>query len=249
MESGSLLFTERARAAGTYLLALSLAGALALSSVACSDGTTATGPDDGPGGDEGSVTFYVGNPGQASASIGPSARASVSGARPPVDPDQIHSLEIMVESIQAHMTTSATGTPPWITIDLDPPVMIDPATLELGQVAVMTSAEMPEGDYDIVRLIPESVTVQFQTSSSTTPIVVGQREYAPAPAEHPATVPSGRITIPTAHFTVDDGGGAVMIVWDAEETAATVNATGSGMILVLPVFNEATPGQEADLEP
>ncbi|MGH7541002.1 MAG: hypothetical protein ACRELC_08390, partial [Gemmatimonadota bacterium] len=87
----------------------------------------------------------------------------------------------------------------------------------------------------------------FQTSSSTTPIIVGNHEYDPAPATHEVTVPSGRILIPTAHFTVDGGGGVVLIVWDVDATAATINATGSGKILLRPVFVEGDEEAEDQL--
>lgn len=218
------------------------AAAIALSLAACSDDGI-QGPDGNGGDDTSPVTFYVGNPVQGASSLAASLRASLVGSLPPVDPEAIASLEIVVSLIEAHRAgpeNSASGTPRWVDIPLDPPVVIDPATLEAGEFQVMATADIPEGDYDIVRLIPESVTVQFQTSSSTTPIVVGKHEYDPAPATHEVTVPSGRITIPTANFAVGAGGGLVLIVWDPEETAATVNATGSGKILLKPVFNEGS---------
>ena len=230
--------------------ALWIAGmfALAVPLAACSDG--ATGPDGDGSGDEAPVTFYVGNPGPASAASVSGARASVSGARPPVDASQIASLEIVVESIEAHQSGSATGTAPWVTVDLNPSVVIDPAVLDAGEVQAMTETELPVGDYDMVRLIPESITVQFQTSSSTTPLVIGNHEYEPAPTEHSVEIPGGLdkgILVPTAHFTVENDGGVLLIMWDADASAASINATGSGKILMRPVFNEADPGDEVGL--
>lgn len=254
MGSSFTSFIERARAAAATLPTLALSGAVALAIGACSDGGTTTGPpgDDSDGsGSDGEVTFYVGGAAQASASMSPRVRASVSGARPPVDPEQIASLEIVVSTIEAHRaggSGSATTTPAWVGIDLDPPVVIDPAVLGAGQFEAMAEGDLPPGDYDNVRLIPESITVQFQTSSSTTPIVVGNHEYAPAPATHDVELPSGSIKIPTAHFTVDDNGGILVIMWDADATAASINATGSGMILMRPTFVEGPSSVEAELE-
>ncbi|MFQ5948895.1 MAG: hypothetical protein ACE5KX_08550, partial [Acidimicrobiia bacterium] len=178
--------------------------AVALPLTACSDSLTT-----GPGGEEvGSVTFYVGNPGRTSAATLPAALASVAGAMPPVEPEQIASLEIVVSTIEAHWagsSGSASTTPRWVGIDLNPWLNIDPATLDAGQVEEIWEGDLPEGEYDNVRLIPESITVQFQTSSSTTPIVVGNHEYAPAPATHDVQLPGGfdkGIKIPTAHFSV-----------------------------------------------
>jgi len=227
--------SARAMALGAALLATAFA--------ACSDDVQ--GPNGA--GDDGEVTFYVGNPGQASAAFIPALAWSVSDALPPVEPEQIASLEIVVSVLEAHQSGSASGTAPWVNIPLDAPLIIDPLTIGAGQVEVMTSAVLPAGDYDNLRLIPETVTVQFLNSASSTPIIVGNHEFAPAPAVHEVTVPSGRIQIPTAHFTVDGGGGTVLILWDADETAASVNATGSGKILLRPVFVEASEEDEEDL--
>lgn len=224
----------RGNALGAALLALAFA--------ACSDDVQ--GP--GTGGD-GEVDFYVGNAAQASAAMAPALALSLSGALPPVEPEQIASLEIVVETMEAHLSGSASGTAPWVDIPLDAPLILDPATIAAGEVDLLTSAVLPPGDYDNLRLIPESVTVQFQTSASATPIIVGNQEYAPAPAVHDVTVPSGRIQIPTAHFTVGAGGGTVLILWDAGETAASINATGSGMILLRPVFVEGSDDDEEEL--
>lgn len=227
---------RRVGAIGAAALALSLAG--------CSDDEIAGPPDTGP------VTFYVGSSDAASASLVSAALASTAGARPPIDPEAIASLEITVGLIEAHHIStpgSATTTPTWVGIPLDPPVVIDPATLAAGEVEAFASGQLPAGDYNNVRLIPESVTVQFLTSSSTTPLVVGNHEFAPAPATHPVTVPSGEIRIPTAHFTVDGNGDVVLIVWDVDETAADVNATGSGTILLRPVFVEGSEQAENQL--
>lgn len=237
----SSLLSGRVRRAGAFGAAI-----FALSFAACADDGI-QGPGGGDG--DGAVTFYVGNPGQASAALVPAA-LSVAGSLPPVEPEQIASLAIEVSLIEAHRTVpdgSASGTTPWVEIPLDPPVIIDPAVLAAGGFEVITTADLPAGDYDNLRLTPEAVTVQFQTSSSTTPIVVGNHSYDPAPATHDVTVPSGRIQIPTAHFTVDDGGGVVLIMWDVDETAASINATGSGMILLRPVFVEGDEEDEEEL--
>lgn len=229
-----------ARPAPVARCALLMSGLLALSLPlgGCSDGAT-TGPGGNGGEAEGSVTFFVGNSGSASASIAPSAQASVSGARPPVDPSQILSFEILVEAIEAHRKGgSATTTPPWVSIPLNPSASIDPAALDAGEVEVMADADLPVGEYDMVRLIPESISVTFQTSSSTTPIVVGNHEFAPL-VPHAAEIPGGLdkgILVPTAHFSVEPGVNQVTIMWDADATAASFNATGSGKILVRPVF-------------
>lgn len=134
-------------------------------------------------------------------------------------------------------------------MDLDPSVTINPPTLDAGQVAVMTTTTLPLGEYDNVRLIPESITVQFVTSSTTTPIVVGNQEFAPAPTTHEVELPGGLdtgILIPTAHFSVTEEGGVVLLLWDADATAASVNAAGSGLILLRPVFVEADEEVEED---
>lgn len=209
--------------------------ALTLSVGACSDDVQ------GPvGAADGDVVFYVGNSGQASAAIASSILASASRTLPPVDPDRIESLEIVVSLMEAHHSNpggSASSTSAWVDIPLDAPLIIDPATIAAGEVEVMTSAPLPAGEYDNLRLTPESVTIQFTSSASSTPIMVGNHTYEPAPVTHDVTVPSGRIQIPTAHFVVD-GGGVVLILWDADATAASINATGSGKILLQPVFVE-----------
>lgn len=233
------LLSGRARrlsAMGVALVGLSVA--------ACSDADV-----QGPVGD-GEVAFYVGSPAGGSASIASDIMRSVASSLPPVDADQIASLEIVVSMMEAHHSNpggSASSTTAWVDIPLDAPLVIDPATLAAGEVEAMTSAVLPAGDYDNLRLIPESVLVQFQTSSSTTPIMVGNHAYDPAPTEHEVTVPSGSIQVPTAHFTVDAGGGVVLILWDADETAASINATGSGMILLRPVFVEGSASEEEEL--
>lgn len=207
-------------------------------------GCSPAGPE-GPEG-PGSVTFYVGSPGQASAAILPGARASVAGGRPPVEADQIASLQIEVGEIEAHRS----GGGGWVSVGLAASVTIDPPTLDAGEVAVMATTALPVGDYDNVRLIPESISVQFLTSSTTTPIVVGNHEFDPAPATHEVELPGGLdtgILIPTAHFSVSEDGGVVLLMWDADATAASVNATGSGMILLRPVFVEADEEVEGGL--
>ncbi|MGH7540475.1 MAG: hypothetical protein ACRELC_05710, partial [Gemmatimonadota bacterium] len=113
------------------------AAAVALSLVACSDDGIP-----GPDGDEdtGPVTFYLGNPVQGSAALMPAALASVAGSLPPVEPEQIASLEIVVSLIEAHRAGgdgSASSTARWVGIPLDPPVIIDPATIDAGEVQVM----------------------------------------------------------------------------------------------------------------
>lgn len=238
----SILGSVRPRRASALGMA-----ALALFFAACSDDTIG-----GPGGGSGSgeVTFYVGNAAGASPAIAPTVMKSLASSMPPVAPEQIASLEIVVSLMEAHHSMpggSASSTAAWVGIPLDAPVIIDPTTIAAGEFEAITSASLPAGDYDNLRLIPESVTVQFHGSSSTTPIIVGNHEYAPAPATHDVTVPSGRIQIPTAHFTVDDAGGVVIILWDADETAASINATGSGKILLRPVFVEGSAADEEEL--
>ncbi len=221
---------------------LVLTGALALA-VPLS-GCSPPGPAEPEG--PGSVTFYVGDPGGASADVLTGPQASIAGGRPAVEADQISSLEIAVAHIEAHQS----GGGGWIGVDLDPSVTINPPTLDAGQVAVMTTTTLPLGEYDNVRLIPESITVQFVTSSTTTPIVVGNQEFAPAPTTHAVELPGGLdtgILIPTAHFSVTEEGGVVLLFWDADATAASVNATGSGLILLRPVFVEADEEVEEDL--
>lgn len=251
---GTIRRSGAARSLGTLA-----AIAFALPFLACSDGATTGLGLDGPDGDgsdsdpvadeqPGTTSFYVGNPADASAAVVPGALASVSGAggQPPIRGDQIFSLEIEVVRIEAHREAGGG----WIGFDIDPPVTIDPATLNEGEVEVMTSEDVPEGDYDKVRIIPESITVQFQTSSSTTPIVVGRHEFDPAPTEHDVQIPGGNdkgILIPTGRFSVGENGDDLVIVWDADESAATIIATGSGKLLMRPVFVEADEEEEAAL--
>lgn len=236
---------ERTHTARSRGLGALCAVACTLPFLACSDGG-AVGPDGDADQQPGVTTFLVGNAGPtAAATVAPAARASVSGStgQPPIRGDQIASLEIVVVQIDAHRSEGGG----WVEFAIDP-VTIDPATLDAGEVEVMASEDVPEGDYDKIRLIPESITVQFQTSSTTTPIVVGNFEYDPAPAEHDVEIPGGMdkgILVPTAHFSVGPNGDQILILWDADASAATIVATGSGKLLMRPVFVEADEEEEA----
>ncbi len=57
---------------------------------------------------------------------------------------------------------------------------------------------------------------------------------------HDLTVPSGVVKIPTAHCEVGEEEGSVLvIVFQADASAAAITATGSGRLLMRPVLVEA----------
>lgn len=237
---------ERPRAAVASLSTLVLAGAFALTMTGCSEGDTTGPPDDDQDGDggAGTVTFFVGNAGQASATVLSRARASVSGAKKPVD---IETLRMTLTSIEAHMVESASGTPPWVPVEFDPPLpelVFDPSAPP-GDFEPVLTGELPQGEYNLVRLFAEEMWVDFaDPSASGTPIKVGPCELS-ATEEHAAQRPGGNdkpILIPNVDLSVDGDGTPVFLVWDEDQIQTSVNVTGNCMILVRPVLHH----QEGD---
>lgn len=173
--------------------------------------------------------------GISSESDVPPPSFSVNGLRPPVAPFQIHALSIAVDRVEAK---PAEG--PWSTVwargEGEDPLTFDLAALEAGELELVAAAELGAGAYENVRLSVSSAWISFEEA-----VEVGNVTYAPYTEieEHDLTIPSGVIKIPTAHFEVgEEEGGVLVIVFQADASAAAIAATGSGRLLMRPVLVE-----------
>lgn len=231
---------ERPRAAVASLPTLVLSGALALAVSGCSEGDATGLPEEPGNGSEGTgdVTFLIGNSSQASAAVLPRAQASATGAKRPAD---IESLRMSLSSIEAHMVASASGTPPWIPVDFAPPgpeIVFDPDAPP-GDFQPFLEGELPEGEYNMVRLFAEEMWVEFvNPSASGTPITIGNCEFEDT--EHAAERPGGNdkpIMVPNVDLSVDAGQNVVVLEWAGSEILASVNVTGNCQVMVRPVLH------------
>lgn len=177
---------------------------------------------------------------------GPGTAASVAGRTgAQIDFGQVARLELDVERVEAHRAGG-----PWESFDIEP-VTLDLAAIAPGEGRVLAAADLPEGDYTMVRLFLSDARIVFGED-----VVVGPRTFAAtdeggAEVVHALEIPSADQTglkVPTGRFSVDAEGGTAALVFEPEQTLATVVATGSGRVMMSPVLREADEQEERALE-
>ena len=235
----STSFLAPARAA--LVLSLGLAFGCAEVAGPLGDGTDPAGP--GSASSETRIYLTGGSGSSAQGALAP--LFSVAGGGP-LTLAQIHDFAVEIDEVQAKPEEG-----PWETVwsqgEEEDPLQITLEVLQSGEVELLASAEgLPAGSYEHVRFAVSDAWIAFAEA-----VTVGQNTYeAYTDVEsYPMKVPSDELKVPTAHFDVsEEGGGTVVIVFDAGESAAKIIATGSGMILMRPVLTEADEEEEAEVE-
>jgi hypothetical protein len=147
--------------------------------------------------------------------------------------DNVEALEVSISRIEARRSGGPeAGGEPWISIGLETPVLVDlltlPADYERG--LLVAREELPAGTYGQLRLNISEASVVFRNSFR-----VGNTAYA-AGERIPLTVPSGRIALQGATFTVTEEAGAeIGVVFDPDASVRKIVATGSGKLSISPV--------------
>jgi uncharacterized protein DUF4382 len=169
----------------------------------------------------------------AGAAVAPSF--NLSGETSVVPTSDVASLTVQVRRVEALPRGGDEDSDHgWVSVDVSAGGAIDLMALPTDPAGGITLAagDVPVGTYAKVRLFFTEAAVTFNTD-----VTVGAETYA-AGVAHPVTFPSGASSgIKTqVGFEVPDGGGAVIVAFDAETTFRHVAATGSGQINVPPVL-------------
>lgn len=221
------------------LLGLAIAGALVTGVGACTDSAGLDGT--------GSVEVTMQQSAVPLVQIADGLALSGFDAAGKVSPSQVDSLLIMVTSISFLADTSDVATDPeaedccsyWIHLGLTDPVWIDLASLpdETTTPLIIAAGDVPVGMYRMVRLLVGDAYVFFNE-----PISVGNAASFEAGVPHQVTVPSGMqtgIKTNTDFEVTADGDGnplAVNLVFDPASTYNNLHGTGSGKVMLSPIF-------------
>jgi hypothetical protein len=121
----------------------------------------------------------------------------------------------------------------WLSLDVGDArfnLLALPTTPEAG--IPLVTGELPPGDYAGVRLFVSDVTAWFNA-----PVHVGPAAFEPN-VGYAVVVPSGdQSGIKTDQgFSIPEGGGDVVLVFDEHASLANVTATGNGKVILAPVI-------------
>jgi hypothetical protein len=221
------------------ILGLAVAGAVAVGTSACTD---SAGPHT-----TGSVEVTMQQSTAPLVQIADGLALTGLDAAGKVSPSQVDSLVIMVTSISFLADTSDVATDPeaedccsyWIHLGLTDPVWIDLANLpdETTNPLIIAAGDVPVGMYRMVRLLVGDAYVIFNE-----PIQVGNAASFAEGVPHGVTVPSGAQTGLKTHTDFEvtaDGDGnplEVNLVFDPSSTYNNLHGTGSGKIMLSPIF-------------
>ncbi|MDH3291701.1 MAG: DUF4382 domain-containing protein [Gemmatimonadota bacterium] len=221
------------------ILGLAMAGAMAVGAGACAD---SAGLDH-----TGSVEVTMSQSAVPLVQIVDGLALSGLDAEGKVSPSQVDSLLIEVTSISFLADSSDVATDPdaeeccgyWIHLGLTDAVWIDLANLpdETTNPLIIAAGEVPVGMYRKVRLLVGNAYVIFNE-----PIQVGNAASFEAGVPHEVTVPSGMQTglkTDTDFEVTADGDGNptdVNLVFDPSSTYNNLHGTGSGKVMLSPVF-------------
>lgn len=195
-------------------------------------------------GDETRVVLTRG--GSSSASLAPAFYAAVASALPPATLDKVESIDITLTQVQVlpQGGDEEAETGGWVTLDLTGPTAVNflalPTDAATGGLEV-ARGELPEGTYGNLRLLYSAATITFKE-----PVTVGQTTY-PAGEPLELTIPSGKIKVPAASFTVAaETGTTIKVVFDADTSVRNIVATGANKIIMTPVIGarEVEEGDE-----
>jgi hypothetical protein len=204
--------------------------AAAIGTVACSDSTGVDGTAP--------VEFSLRMDGSAlttAAFAGALSASMMEG----VTPSQVDSLFVLVTSVSflpAEADSGEVDDSAWVYLVPDTAITIDLMALPTENDSLFVTGELPVGDYGKVRLQVGGAAVWFNETITQGPATLG------ADTEHEVTVPSGSTSgIKTdLGFTVeDDGSGtpaAVNLLFDPSLTFSNLHVTGSGKVVLSPVF-------------
>lgn len=221
------------------ILGLAVAGAVAVGVGACTD---SAGLDT-----MGSVEVTMHQSAVPLVQIADGVALSGFEAEGKVSPSQVDSLVIMVTGISFLGDSSDVATDPdaedccgyWIHLGLTDPVGIDLANLpdETTNPLIIAAGDVPVGMYRMVRLLVGDAYVIFNE-----PINVGNAQSFAEDTPHAVTVPSGMQTglkTNTDFEVTADGDGnptEVNLVFDPTSTYNNLHGTGSGKIMLSPIF-------------
>lgn len=174
--------------------------------------------------------------GSASASLAPAFYAAVASAMPPVTLDKVASIDITLTQVQAlpQGEDEEAETGGWVTLDLTAPATVNflslPTDAATGGLEI-ARGDLPAGTYGNLRLLYSAATITFKE-----PVTVGRVTY-PANEAIQLTIPSGKIKVPTASFTVTaESGTTIKVVFDAAASVRKIIATGADKIIMPPVL-------------
>lgn len=206
-----------------------IAGALALG--ACE---AVTGVNDG---EETRVVLV--RSGSGSASLSPAFNVVAAAGLPPVALSNVSSIDITITKVQALPAASDTASEgQWVTLDLTAPQTVNflalPTDATTGGLD-LARGDLPAGSYGNVRLLFSDASITFKE-----PVTVGQTTY-PANEKIQLEIPSGKVRIPTAGFTVGaESGATVRLVFDASASVNKIIATGANKVKMPPVLTART---------
>jgi hypothetical protein len=213
------------------MLGLVLVGAL-VATAACSDATGVDGTAP--------VEVSMRMDGSALSTAGFGGALGSGAVMAGVSPDQVDALLVTVTSVSfLPVEAEAEGEgeeSEWIFLTLDEPVQIDLMALPIEEDSPFVTGELDVGDYGKIRLQVSDAAVWFNDA-----ITQGPTTLAPD-TEHPVDVPSGSTSgIKTGlSFTVEEPGegepAEVTLVFDPGLTFSNLNVTGSGKVVLSPVF-------------
>jgi hypothetical protein len=221
------------------ILGLAVAGAVAAGSGACTDSAGL--------GNTGSVEVTMHQSAAPLMQIVDGLALSGLDAEGTVSPSQVDSLVIEVTSISFLADSSDVATDPdaedccgyWIHLGLTDALWIDLANLpdETTNPLIIAAGDVPVGMYRKVRLLVGDAYAVFNE-----PIMVGNAASFEEGVPHAVTVPSGAQTglkTDTDFEVTADGDGnptEVNLVFDPSSTYKNLHGTGSGKIMLSPIF-------------
>jgi len=127
----------------------------------------------------------------------------------------------------------------WMSLDVEDirfDLLALPVTDETG--VVLVTGELPVGDYARVRLFVIDPMLWFNTA-----LQIGNAYTYEPDVGYAVTIPSGNQTgIKTDQgFSIPEGGGDVLLVFDENASLANVHGTGNGKVMLAPALRVRTP--------
>lgn len=238
--------TNQTHAHRSWTTLVVLASVLAsVAGVAC-EGSPRTGITD-PAADVAAVRVTLARAGASTAAQAVAGWfASSAGLVGRIDLTTVDSLPVTLDRIEFLPAVQDEGdgengqdTLSWMALDVED-IRIDLLALPMADEdgVVLVTGDLPVGDYARVRLFVTDPMLWLNA-----PLQVGGAYTYDAGVGHPVTIPSGTQTgIKTDQgFSVADGGGDVLLVFDENATLANVHGTGNGKVMLAPVLRVRTP--------
>lgn len=204
--------------------------------VAACDSSSTLGPDATSDGTTRVLLAPVGSGGGGAAA---SVRASADATGGNVSLDNVESIELTIDRIEARRVDSEEEEP-WVSLDIVEETVDLLALPEDG--LEVARGDLGAGTFENLRLFLSESTITF-----TEAVTLGSARTFEGGVAHDLFIPSADQTgfkLPTAQFTVgEEEGETVTIEFDADASVRSLAATGRG-ILMSPVFS----GEDTDEE-